>query len=45
MTRLQEYFADYAPLTPSHFSLNLLPSPLSSLAPSTCVAQLLSKLR
>ncbi|KAK4051607.1 vacuolar protein sorting-associated protein 45 [Microbotryomycetes sp. JL201] len=25
---VEEYFADYSPLTPSHFSLNLMPTPL-----------------
>lgn len=25
---VQEYFADYSPLTPSHFTLNILPTPL-----------------
>jgi vacuolar protein sorting-associated protein 45 len=36
----QEFFADYCPLTTSHVSLNVLPSPLSSESQSMSVAQL-----
>lgn len=34
---LQEYFADYSPITPSHLSFNCLPAPLSFYETATYV--------
>lgn len=38
-TASQEYFADYSPLTSTHFTLNCLPTPLSPYVPSLYVVQ------
>lgn len=41
--RAQEYFADYAPITTSHFSLNINPSPPSSIPTTTTLSSLMDR--